>query len=254
MKCASLGLVLVSVVTLSCGKPIASGVLYDAQYRSSVKSYISIDSNIQSFSSYDSLIMSYKVGLNKTMGEVIGYSNRPMTKAQPECTLGYLAVDALYEFGVSKEPAVVGAIINYGGIRIDYLSSGELTIGNMFEIMPFDNTIVVLDVPGSVLKEWCQHMTNRGGWPLSGVYYEVQDKVAKNVQINKKPINDHVIYKIATTDYIANGGDDCEFLKKLKRVTYNKFHRDAMIEYVQNKTAGKDTFNYQLENRITYYE
>lgn len=254
MKCIYSFILGIVVVGIGCGKPIVDSVYYDPEYKNSTKSYIAIDSNLQTHAKHDSTIAQFKNGLIATMGQVIGYSSRPLTKAQPECTLGYLAVDALFDYGVSKDQNVVGAVINYGGIRIDFLASGPLTVGHMFEIMPFDNTIVVLDVPGAVLKQWCQHMVDKGGWPLNGIYYEVANKKVQNVQINNKPINDHIIYKIVTTDYVANGGDDCEFLKKLKRQSYNKFHRDVMIEYVSSKSAAQDTFNYQLENRILYHE
>jgi len=247
-------LLLATLMIWSCGRPIAQGLEYDAQYVDSTIKFVYVDSQIQVHAGVDSMVKDYKTNLEKTMDQVIGFSSRPLTKAQPECTLGYLAVDALMQFILQKDTSVVGAIINYGGIRINYLASGPITLGNVYEIMPFDNTVVVVHVPGTVLKQWIQHITTKGGWPIVGIQYEVKDKIASNITINNKAINDHLIYKIATTDYVANGGDDCAFLKGLKRTSYNKFHRDTMIEFIKNLSSQGDTLNYSLENRVNYHE
>lgn len=253
MKKTKLLLLLLPFV-VGCGKHIVNSVYYDESYVDKDISFVQIDSTLSSNRSIDSFILMYKTTLEQSMNQVVGYTLRPLTKAQPECTLGYLAVDALYDFAFQKDTLVVGAVMNYGGLRINYLSPGEITIGNVFEIMPFDNQVVVIEVPGTIIKQWCDHMAERGGWPIVGIRYEIKDKKAVNITIQNKSINDHIVYKIATTDYVANGGDNCEFLKGLKRITYNKFHRDTMMDFLSKKTMQKDTLNYSLENRVVIHE
>lgn len=245
---------LIAPLIHSCGKHVVNSVYYDDKYTDTSISYILIDSTSKTSVYLDSIINEYRISLEKSMNEVIGYSKRPLTKAQPECTLGYLAVDALYEYAHQQDSLVMASVVNYGGIRISYLSPGTVTIGHIYEIMPFDNTVVVIQVPGSVIIEWCNHMASKGGWPIYGITYELKDKQAENVQIQGKAIHENLIYRVATTDYIANGGDDCEFLKGLKRVSYNKFHRDTMIDFIHRITNDNDSLNYELEKRILYNE
>lgn len=238
----------------SCGRPVSQGILVSENYVDTTVTYRLVDSHVQSNKQLDSMVLVYKSDMDAAMNQVLAYTARPLTKAQPESTLGYLAVDALYDYAKSKDTAVVGSVVNYGGLRINYVASGQVTIGQIYEIMPFDNTVVIINVPGRVLKQWCNHMAMKGGWPIYGVQYKIKDKEAIDVTVNGKSINDNIEYKIATTDYLANGGDDCEFLKPLKKMSYNKFHRDSMLDFLKSLSAKGDTLNYQLENRVLNHE
>lgn len=215
-------------------------------------SIYNIDTSIVNDLKVNQLVNTYKIGLDSIMNHPLGTSAQPLTKAQPDCTMGHLVSDALLEAAKAKDSLVQVAVSNQGGIRINYLSPGNITLGNMYEIMPFDNMLVVLEVPGEVMMQWCQHIANKGGWPVSNISFEIEDKKAINIIVNQKPLNEQLVYRVATSDYLANGGDDCEFLRKCKRYTYNVLMRDAMIQYVQHHTAGDKPLNIQLENRIKY--
>ena len=75
------------------------------------------------------------------MNTVIGFSTIGLTKKLPESGLGNLIADAMKEMAQKKYATKVdAAFVNYGGIR-SYIPKGEITIGKIFEIMPFDNLI-----------------------------------------------------------------------------------------------------------------
>lgn len=210
----------------------------------------SIDTTIVKDKSVNLLITEYKIGLDSTMGKIVAHTNYPLTKAQPDCTLGYWVTDALLQVARTKDPLTHAAISNYGGIRISYVPSGPITLGQVYEIAPFENTLYIVEVPAKVLEEWCNHIAKKGGWPVSDISFTIENEKATHIKIKGQTLNHNLVYRIATNDYLANGGDDCTFLKELKKYKYSNLLRDAMIEYAQSK----DTLNFQLENRIQYAE
>ena len=66
------------------------------------------------------------------------------------------------------ETHVDAAFINYGGIR-SYLPKGDITIGRIFELMPFDNLIVLQEIKGDTLLSFLNFIAERNGWPISGI-------------------------------------------------------------------------------------
>lgn len=216
--------------------------------------FYSVDTSIVKNKELNSFLFAYKTGIDSLMGLRLGYSERPLTKAQPDCTLGYLVADALFEAGKSRDSLVQAAISNQGGIRVQYVAPGDITLGQVYEIMPFDNMVVVLEVSGAILTQWLEHIAARGGWPISGIRFEIHDGKAKNVTIQGKPVHDNLVYRIATSDYLAGGGDDCEFLRECKRYRYNILMRDAIADFIRNKSVHNQQLDYELENRIMYAE
>ena len=118
-----------------------------------------------------------------------------------------------------------------GGIRQPQLPAGNVTIGNIFELMPFDNMIVLLALDGKTTKQFLDIMAASGGLPVSGVRYEINNETANNITFNGVPFNENKTYTLAISDYLANGGDKLELLKKFKQQSTAKLIRDAFIEY-----------------------
>lgn len=86
--------------------------------------------------------------LDRTMNTVLVRSAQRLRKGEPESPLGNLMADVLLEIGgerAGKRPDV--AMTNTGGIRAE-LPAGPVTLSNAYEVMPFDNAVVVLTLPG----------------------------------------------------------------------------------------------------------
>jgi 2',3'-cyclic-nucleotide 2'-phosphodiesterase (5'-nucleotidase family) len=118
--------------------------------------------------------------------------------------------------------------------------------------MPFDNLIVIQEVKGSIFKQFLLKVADRGGWPLSGLTMKIKEKKPEQIFIDGKPIEDDAIYIIANSDYIANGGDDCEMLKALPQLNNGYLLRDALIEFIQQITKQGKPIDWKLEGRVTY--
>ena len=199
------------------------------------------------------MLAPYSDSINKIMNRVIGFSTTGLTKKQPESELGNFMTDCMKEMAQQKfDKKVDAAFVNYGGIR-SYLPKGDITVGKIYELMPFDNLIVLQEVKGAVLKKFLDKVAERGGWPVSGMSYQIKEKHPQNILLDGKPIDDNTIYTIANTDYIAlQGGDDCSMLKELPTVNIGYLFRDALIEYVQQVTKKGNPIEGKIEGRVTY--
>lgn len=183
------------------------------------------------------IIKPYKSSLNETMQEKVAEALGDFTKAQPESTLGNLVADATRVMASEylNEDIDIG-IVNYGGIRIPSINRGEVTLSNVFELMPFDNFLVVVEVTGLELKEIIARISVYGGWPISGISFKIEeDKTFSDVWVNDKPLDVNKKYKIALSDYIANGGDKMDMLTNLNQINTNKLLREAFIDYFRKE-------------------
>lgn len=202
-------------------------------------------------SSFISFLKPYSDSVNNSMNKVIGFATVAMYKKQPESIEGNFMADAMLTMAREKfNRRVDASFINYGGIR-SHIPKGDVTMGNIFEIMPFDNLIVLQELKGSVVKEFLDLVASREGWPCAGITYQIQNKKAINILIDGKPIDDNAVYVIANNDYVANGGDDAFMLKVIKPINIGYLFRDALIEYTIRLTKQGKPINGSLTNRVT---
>lgn len=201
--------------------------------------------------SITALIAPYKQELDVQMNVVIGNVRHEMTKKKPESTLGNWVCDAMLA-GAKKEGYPVDfAVANYGGLRIPYLTAGPLTTGAIFELSPFDNMLVILEMPGVILDSLLQQIASSEGWPVSkGLRMVIDDHQMVSCEINEEPFDPARTYHVAMPDYIANGGDGLSVLIPLSRVQTGKLLRDALIEHAKETTQQGQDITASIEGRI----
>lgn len=179
--------------------------------------------------------------VNLSMNEVIGSLEVQLTKSWPECSLGYFMTDAYLEMAAEKfgRRADV-ALMNFGGIRLNTLGPGQLTTRSIFELMPFDNLTILLEVTGAQLQACMDNAAARTGWPVSGATYTISNKKATDLKVGGEPVQADKKYVLVISDYVANGGDDSNALKGIPQQNIGYLQRDAIIEYVKkHKKIGK---------------
>ena len=121
----------------------------------------------------------------------------------------------------------------------------------IFELMPFDNQVVVINVDGTVVNQLFNRIIEYGGWPISKqVRLTALDGQLQEATINGKAVQAHKKYKIALSDFIANGGDKCYFLKDQPQENLGIMLRDMMIEYVREETAKGNKLDAKRSGRI----
>jgi 2',3'-cyclic-nucleotide 2'-phosphodiesterase (5'-nucleotidase family) len=206
-----------------------------------------VDASIPDDANVEKIIAPYseKVReLSKVIGRLEGGLNKTGVGGG---TVGNFVVDGIkaYARKNGKSPAL--AIINVGGLRKTEISAGELRASDIFELLPFENALVAVEVTGVQLAKILQIVTrdaqsgarihfkwNEQSRPefLSG---KLVDEVGKEQEIDPQKI-----YTIVTIDYLLRlGGGAYAILQEAKTTTpLNVTLRDAILDYVKSETAA----------------
>ena len=197
----------------------------------------------------------YQQALVDQMNVRLGTAPEPLVKGKPQSTLGNFVADSYIQIGQKKTGKKVDfAIANLGGLRSD-IDAGDVTIGTMFNIFPFENKIVVLGLKGSDLKQLIESNAGRKLDATGGavITLEMDDDrcIASNILIGGKPINPNKIYYVSTLDFLAEGNSGMSALTRAVE-TYdpNISARDAMIEYVKELDAAGKTVSAKIDGRV----
>jgi 2',3'-cyclic-nucleotide 2'-phosphodiesterase (5'-nucleotidase family) len=199
----------------------------------------------------------YKKILEKDMNRVISVSEMEMSKDKPESSLTNFLGDLLLyegkkvasEYGLEFLPSV--SYFNYGGIRT-YLPEGEITVGKIFELMPFENEMVFVELNGSQMKEFLDFIAAKGGDSESGARFTISNGKAKNITIEGKVLEPTKKYWLVTNDYVAGGGDGLELLTKRSGfINTGKKIRDIIIAYMEEKQSDGKKITAKPDGRIS---
>ena len=202
------------------------------------------------------MIAPYKAQLQEEMDQVIGTADQALTKGSPESSLGNWVADAVFEYAERHTGQDLAfGLCNTGGIRIPTIAKGPVTKRKIFELMPFDNYLVITNIPGPVLKQLFDRMADYGGWPVSsGVRFTIEGKEASNITIDGEPLDLSRTYPVVLSDYISEGGGDCFFLADLPYENLNVYYRDAMIKQVEWLTDQGRSLEAKIEGRVKIKE
>lgn len=251
MKSRILFVTFLSVLITACSSTKRVATIVD---RPVYKQY-KVDSNAKGDTNISAFLRPYSIEVSKQMNVVIGETESALERKMPEGTLGNFVSDAMKErAAVSYNRGVDAAFVNYGGLRVDNIAPGPIKLGKMYELMPFDNIVVLLHLKGAEFMQILNTIASKKGWPIAGVQMQIRNDKAVNVLVGGEPIQNDSSYTIATTDYTANGNEGFEFLKAFKQENNGYLFRDALIDFVKSKTNAGKKISATIENRITNAE
>ena len=129
------------------------------------------------------------------------------------------------------------------------MSAGPVTQGKIFELMPFDNLMVILKVKGSLLRQYLDTLAANEGVIESGMTMQIVNKTVQQVMVGGKPLDLNADYIIAHSDYVVmNSG----LLKNIKRNTNGYLLRDAILDYVKFLHSQNKKVIVTNTDRISY--
>lgn len=219
--------------------------------RTEISSYFDsdIDSNMQKFINYR------KSDLENEMSPVIGYLSAPLPNENRNFNpLANVIADIMKDEAEKISGKDIDlAVINIGGLRCD-LPQGEITIGKAYELLPFMNTLCIMEMKGSDIEELFRQIAKVGGEGISnGTILTIsEDGKLIDGKINGKEIEASKIYHVATIDYLAEGNDGMEAFKKGTNVYYpdDAVLRDIFIRHIKDMTASGQVIGPNNEIRI----
>ena len=214
---------------------------------------IAIDSTTEANAdkTYEAFLQSFKEQMNEKMNVVIGQTSQTMRVSRPESLLSNFSADVTREVGADylKENVDIG-IVNVGGLRTE-ISKGDITVGNIFELMPFENELVILWLKGDKLAGLCDAIASVGGEGISGISMGIKDGKAVNPTVEGKALDEKKTYIIATSDFLAEGNDKLVQLAEYEKLEKTGIKiRDMFIDYIKSETEKGKEIKSQLDKRI----
>lgn len=156
-----------------------------------------------------------------------------------ETNLANLITDAMREEGKADL-----ALFNGGGIR-ESVPSGEITLYNIGKPLPFVNSLMTVEMKGEKvyqaiergLREWPYGASNGGFLQVSGIVYTFDGSKPAgerlvSVEKDGKPLERDKLYKVATNDYLVNGGDEFTEFKDARLISKGALLRDVLGAYI----------------------
>lgn len=206
-------------------------------------------------SAMDEFIAPYRDQLKEQMNVSLGHAPKTLSRYGVQTLLGNFTTDAYRIIGEKFSGRKIDvSIMNKGGLRSD-LNAGDVTIGTIYEIFPFENTIVVLDLKGSELKQLIESNAGRklDCWSGAQITLEMDGDqcVASQILIGGEPIDADRTYTVCTIDYLAEGNGGMTALTYGTNILKTGvLIRDAMIDYVKERSARGIDVSAKIDDRV----
>lgn len=185
------------------------------------------------------------------MNRILAQSAQAMEKGQPESRLGNFVADLCFEQVAGGDHFKADfCVLNNGGLRSS-LPEGAIRLRNVFELMPFDNTLVILDLDGATTVKLLNYIAKLGGVPVANLRMSIMGDVPRDVFIGGRPFDEKNHYRVLTSDYLAGGGDSMEFFKEAGTVVSTGIPvRDAIISFIEESGEKNRVIIANTDGRI----
>lgn len=191
-------------------------------------------------------IAPYKQKLDKEMDRVLTYTPVPLEKgfnaALPNLSADLFLAETNKIFQEKYQKTIDAVLLNDGGLRRTF-DVGALTVGNVYELMPFDNKAVVLELTPARFLEMIAYLRKDGRpHPIAGITFNTSGETL-NLQVGGKKFDKQKNYTVATSDFLQGGGDGMTFFANPEKKTdLNVMVRDLVIRYFDSADTLKIDF------------
>ena len=202
------------------------------------------------------IVTPYRDSIQNDMSKLVAVSSAALVKDKPESKLTNLVSDVILEYAASycvKNNINItpdAAYVNYGGIRAS-LPQGEITVGRIFEVMPFENEIVLVKVSGESILKMAERIAARGGEGVAGLKLGIRDGKPGTLTVGGKAVDSSAMYWLVTNDYIADGGDQMSMLSApAERINTKLKIRDVLIQSLSERYKKNGVIDVKEDGRI----
>lgn len=205
------------------------------------------------------VIAPIKAEIQATFGLVLAEAPQGLFRGRrgEENLLGYWVADRMRE----RAEALCGqrvrfAITNQGGLRAN-IRPGQVKVGDIYEVMPFENELVVVTFTGAeVMQIVKEGIIRRGGEPTSGVKARLQGTAEKPEFLitweDGSAIDPQEIVRVATTDYLAASGDSMATIKRGRNLfTTGCVLRQLLLDTFEQAGKAKRSILPPAPGRVT---
>ncbi|GIM48999.1 5'-nucleotidase C-terminal domain-containing protein [Capnocytophaga stomatis] len=208
----------------------------------------------------EKFILPYQKHVRKEIATLLTYNPEALVKetSQLNAPIGNLLADASFEiinpiYSQKTGKNIDFVLLNWGGIRSD-LPKGDVTVGTVYNLMPFENKLVVLEMKGEKLYEMVQYLTKtKTAHPLSNhIKLHITPKGDLVLfTINGKSVDPNATYVVATSDYLMHGGDGMIFFHD----SISVYETDYLIRNILMDYFKKiDSIKAERDDRFIFVE
>jgi 2',3'-cyclic-nucleotide 2'-phosphodiesterase (5'-nucleotidase family) len=214
---------------------------------------IVIDSTISPDPLLEALISPYRKDLHARMSVVIGYAALDLKRGKPEALLNNFVADLMLKRASKQYPEPVdAALTNEGGLRID-IPKGPITLGEIYEVMPFENELVVLQMTGAQMISLAKEIGEVGGEPVAGMQMEFSEQKLTRFVIQSESVLSDSMYYLVTTDYLSSSGRNrFNILSQVPKTVLGITLRDAIIDEIREIQAAGRQVTARINDRIVF--
>ena len=216
---------------------------------------IEINDSLSGNQDIENFIKPFREHVNNDLDSVLAYSVDTYTKNDGELNtaIGNFMADAVKEMASPVFKTRTGnnidiVMLNHGGIR-SILSKGDVTSRTAYQIMPFENSVVVTGLKGASVKKMINYLQKaKRAHPISGMSIKLNaDFELLEANVDGEAIDDNKTYYVATNDYLYNGGDNMSFFREGDSLhTLDYKIRNLLIDYFKKV----DTLDLSADHRF----
>ncbi|MDI9309882.1 MAG: 5'-nucleotidase [Limnohabitans sp.] len=216
---------------------------------------ININNKYDQLAEYNIVIAPFKNKLDRDLDNVLATCPETLDKSKGkwQSKIGDLMAEitldrANFVFKKRENKEIDACILNNGGIR-SILPQGNVTTRTAFEIMPFENTAVVVALKGQQLLEFSNYfVAEKKPHPIAGITLTItNDNKVKDIKIKGQPLDLEKIYYVVTNDYLSNGGDKMDFFKKRENIYDIDYKlRNILIDYLKEVETVRVNFDVKV--------
>lgn len=201
---------------------------------------IPIDSTLTETDSISNFVAPYRNRINQVLDSTLAYAPKSLLLDDGErnTSMGNLMADIVFQETAPIFKSRTGkdldfVVLNRGGVR-SIISAGNVSARNAYEVMPFENYIVVVELSGSAVRQLLDFLAKASrSHPISGVQIVTdKNRSLESVNIQGKPFDESRNYYVATSDYLVQGGPSTGFFHEIISTTDTDYLlRNAIIDY-----------------------
>ena len=201
---------------------------------------INISDSLERNLNIDNFIKPYREHVNANLDSTLAYAVDTYSKSDGEynTAIGNMMADAVYEESNALFKSRTGenidfVLLNHGGIRA-IISKGNVSKRTAYQVMPFDNSVVVVKLKGSEVRKLIDYLAKaKRAHPISQLQLVLNsDSTINSVSLNEKALDFNKTYNVATNDYLYNGGDRMDFFKTNDSLYVLDYKiRNVLIDY-----------------------
>ena len=220
--------------------------------RANVLTAVAASSALRADPEIAALVEARRAEAEKYTSRVVGRIDSNLDNPRDENGLGNMITDAFVEYGKQQGWRTDVAFYNAGGVRAP-LRAGPVTYGQLYEVLPFGNTIVSVDLTGVQLREVLEDASGRAGrLQISGGRWAYRFTNAPgervlSATIADAPVDPARVYHVATIDYLLLGGDGHKWFAQGTNVIYGDIEVDVVAAYM----TAHSPLDPKVEGRIT---